>query len=661
MAKLSAALFTALFFFVSAVGHSQTSAPVWFTLNVQEGQTVTATGSITLRFGQAASTCAYTESTGPCSAGAGAPSPAAWTSPQTFTGSTVSVVVGAAAFGNVDPLPGVYKTVQVEEQSNPQNITVNGQPVTVPALSGASAPSSAPVWFTLNAQEGQTITASGSIALRFGQVASTCAYTESTGPCTSGPGAPSPEAWTTPQTFTGSTVSIVVGATAFGNVDPLPGVSKTVQVEEQSTPQNITVNGQPVTVPALSSSSAPSSAPVWFTLNAQEGQTITASGSITLRFGQVESTCAYTESTGPCTAGAGAPSPEAWTPPQTFNGSTVSVVIGAAAFGNADPLPGVYKTVQVEEQSTPQSITVNGQQVSVPALSGSSTCQLLGTPGSIAFPNTTVGYMISSSGSISSNCTTTVTINSVQSSGAPFSTSGFQTPFSLAPGQSQTYTAVFAPTTVGTVTGSIAFASNVSSVQALSVSLTGTGVASQSATLTSNPTSVSFGNVSVNTSRSQTVTITNPGATSITVSAVHLTGTGFSLGSLTTPFTLGSNQSAQLTVNFVPTANGSASGSLTITSTAQNGTLSVALTGTGVTHSVSLFWGETGSQIAGYNVYRSTVSNGPYTQIDGALVGSTSYTDGTVASGTTYFYVVTAVGTNGVESPYSNQTQVTVP
>ncbi len=653
MVKLSASLFSALFFFVSAVGHSQTSAPVWFTLNVQEGQTVTATRSITLRFGQVASTCAYSESTGPCSAGAGAPSPAAWTSPQTFTGSIVSVVVGAAAFGNVDPLPGVSKTVQVEEQSTPQNITVNGQPVTVPALSGSSAP----VWFTLNAQEGQTVTATGSITLRFGQVASTCAYTESTGPCTAGAGAPSPAAWTSPQTFTGSIVSVVVGAAAFGNVDPLPGVSKTVQVEEQSTPQNITVNGQPVTVPALSGSSTP----VWFTLNAQEGQTVTATGSITLRFGQVASTCAYTESTGPCTAGAGAPSPEAWTSPQTFTGSTVTIVIGSAAFGNADPLPGVHKTVQVEEQSTSQSITVNGQPVSVPAASSLSTCQLLGTPGSIAFPNTTVEYMISSSGSISSNCTTTVTINSVQSSGAPFSTSGFQTPFSLAPGQSQTYTAVFAPTASGTVTGSIAFASNVSSVQALTVSLTGTGVASQSGTLTSTSASVSFGNVIVHTSQSQTVTITNPGPASIAVSAVSVTGTGFSLGKLATPFTLGSNQSAQLAVNFVPTANGSASGNLTITSNAQNGTLSVALTGTGVTHSVSLSWSDSGPQISGYNVYRSTVSDGPYAKINGALVGSTNYSDGTVVSGTTYFYVVTAVGTNGLESGYSNQIQASVP
>ena len=174
MYRLSPVIFTALFFIVPAAGHSQTT-PVWFTLNTQEGQTVTATGSITLRFGQVASTCAYAESTGPCTAGAGAPSPAAWTSPQTFNATsstaTVSMVIGAAAFGNVDPLPGVYKTVQVQEQATPQNITVNGQSVTVPALSTSTTP----VWFTLNAQEGQTVTATGSITLRFGQVASTCA------------------------------------------------------------------------------------------------------------------------------------------------------------------------------------------------------------------------------------------------------------------------------------------------------------------------------------------------------------------------------------------------------------------------------------------------------------------------------------------------------
>jgi hypothetical protein len=359
----------------------------------------------------------------------------------------------------------------------------------------------------------------------------------------------------------------------------------------------------------------------------------------------------------------GAPSPEAWTDPQTFtasSGNTVSVVIGAAAFGNVDPLPGVYKTVQVQQLSTPQNITVNGQPVTVPALSSSSTCQLLGTPSSIAFQNTTVGYSISYPASITSNCSTTVTVNSVQSS-APFGTSGVQTPFSLTPGQTQSYTAVFSPTATGTTTGNLLFASNSSSVQSLSVALIGTGVASPQGVLSSSPNTLSFGSVVINTTQTLVATITNTGAASVSVSAVNVAGTGFALVSLSTPLTLAVNQSVQVTIRFTPQTISSASGTLTIQSTAQNSTLTVPLAGTGVSHSVSLSWSSSGSQIAGYNVYRSSVSNGPYTRINSALVVPMNYSDQTVSSGATYYYTVTAVGTNGVESAYSSQVSATIP
>jgi len=531
-----------------------------------------------------------------------------------------------------------------------------------PIIGRCQTATSAPVWFTLNAREGDTITATGFITLRFGQVASTCAVTGSTGPCSAGSGAPSPEAWTSPQTFTGgsgTTVSVVVGAAAFGNVDPLFGVYKTVQVEQQAVAQNITVNGQPVTVPALTTTSAP----VWFTLNAREGDTVTATGSITLRFGQVASTCAVTGGTGPCSAGSGAPSPEAWTTPQTFTGSgtTVSVVVGAAAFGNVDPLFGVYKTVQVKEQAVAQNITVNGQAVTVPALTTTSTCQLVATPSSIAFPNTPLGYTYSSPASIVSNCPTTITVTAAQISGAPFSASGFVTPFSVAPGQTHNYAAVFTPATTGSATGSITFVSNVTADQNLRVSLTGNGVPAQQGLLSSSPTALSFGNVTVNSTQSQSATITATGAASVTVSAVTVAGAAFSLGNLTTPFTLQTKQSIQLTVGFAPTTNGSAAGTLTIRSNAQNGTLTVPVAGTGVSHSVALSWNGTGSQTAGFNVYRSTVSSGPYSKVNGTLVRPTNYSDQTVVSGTTYFYAVTAVDTIGAESGYSNKATAAVP
>jgi len=49
------------------------------------------------------------------------------------------------------------------------------------------------------------------------------------------------------------------------------------------------------------------------------------------------------------------------------------------------------------------------------------------------------------------------------------------------------------------------------------------------------------------------------------------------------------------------------------------------------------------STVAGYNVYRGTVSGGPYTKINSSLVAALDYIDSTVQSGTTYFYVTTAI------------------
>lgn len=77
------------------------------------------------------------------------------------------------------------------------------------------------------------------------------------------------------------------------------------------------------------------------------------------------------------------------------------------------------------------------------------------------------------------------------------------------------------------------------------------------------------------------------------------------------------------------------------------------LTATAGDAQVTLSWtASTGA--TSYNVKRSTVTGGPYTQL-GTPTG-TSYTDTAVTNGTTYFYVVTAVNTSG-ESGNSNQAQ----
>ncbi len=84
-----------------------------------------------------------------------------------------------------------------------------------------------------------------------------------------------------------------------------------------------------------------------------------------------------------------------------------------------------------------------------------------------------------------------------------------------------------------------------------------------------------------------------------------------------------------------------------------------ALSATGGSNQVSLSWTAPAGTILSDNVKRATVTGGPYTTIStaGAVTG-TSYTDSTAANGTTYYYVVSAVGAGG-EGANSAEASVT--
>jgi hypothetical protein len=77
-------------------------------------------------------------------------------------------------------------------------------------------------------------------------------------------------------------------------------------------------------------------------------------------------------------------------------------------------------------------------------------------------------------------------------------------------------------------------------------------------------------------------TITNTGGTSVTISQAAVSGTGFILSGLTTPTNLAAGQSATFTVTFAPQSTGPASGNVTLTSNATNPTLTIPLSGTGI-------------------------------------------------------------------------------
>jgi hypothetical protein len=78
--------------------------------------------------------------------------------------------------------------------------------------------------------------------------------------------------------------------------------------------------------------------------------------------------------------------------------------------------------------------------------------------------------------------------------------------------------------------------------------------------------------------------------------------------------------------------------------------------------SVTLEWDPNSeSDLAGYNIYRSTQSGWGYTRLNGGLISATTYVDSTVSAGQTYYYVCTAVNTAGAESGYSNEVSATIP
>ena len=181
--------------------------------------------------------------------------------------------------------------------------------------------------------------------------------------------------------------------------------------------------------------------------------------------------------------------------------------------------------------------------------------------------------------------------------------------------------------------------------------------------LSLSPASIDFGDVAVGSSSSQTLTLTNSGNASLIISQADLTGAGFSVNSIL--LTLAAGQTTAFDVTFAPATSGSATGSLSLISDAANSPTTLPLAGNGVApiaHEVDLFWDPSSSpDVAGYNAYRAIQSGGPYMKLNPVLIVSTTYTDATVISGTTYFYVVTAEDVDGVESQFSNEAEAVIP
>jgi hypothetical protein len=285
---------------------------------------------------------------------------------------------------------------------------------------------------------------------------------------------------------------------------------------------------------------------------------------------------------------------------------------------------------------------------------------LTANPTNLALGNVQVGSSTSLSETLTNTGGSTVAISQANLSGAGFSITGLNGfPISLTANQSVTFTATFTPTSAGAVSGSLSIVSNASN-SPLNLALSGTGTAA--GTLAVSPSSLSLGNVVVGSSSSLSGTLTATGA-SVTVQPASDTNSEFVLSGISLPTTIPAGQSATFTVTFTPQLSGATSASLSFPSNASNSPAVQTMTGTGTAqtqHTLDLTWNASADAV-GYNIYRGTAPGGPYTMINSSLDSTTTYTDNTVVSGQTYYYVATAVNGDSQESGYSNQTTAIVP
>jgi len=102
------------------------------------------------------------------------------------------------------------------------------------------------------------------------------------------------------------------------------------------------------------------------------------------------------------------------------------------------------------------------------------------------------------------------------------------------------------------------------------------------------PNAISFGNVGVGSSASQTVIVSNHSSEAVTLTNVSATGVGFGVAGFPGTTILRTGQTIKLTAAFKPKASGERRGSISVTIARQPAPVTATLTGTGTTSKLSV-------------------------------------------------------------------------
>ena len=255
-----------------------------------------------------------------------------------------------------------------------------------------------------------------------------------------------------------------------------------------------------------------------------------------------------------------------------------------------------------------------------------------------------------------------VAVTNIVVTGAGFSLVAPTSGFSLAPGQSSTISIKFAPKAAGNAVGQLSiFVAG--TPQSGDISLTGSTIAGNQ--LVASPATMNFGGVTLGSSKTLTGTL-SVGTSDVTVASASWSGQGYSVSGIAFPVTIQANSSIDYTVTFTPQTAGAVSGGIIFVSNATNSPNTQTFSGTGsavaqaLQHSVDLSWNSGSSVLRVQHLSGNAFRRALYPAECHHPRQGSSYTDSTVTSGTTYYYVATAID-SGVESTYSDEVVAAIP
>jgi hypothetical protein len=318
-------------------------------------------------------------------------------------------------------------------------------------------------------------------------------------------------------------------------------------------------------------------------------------------------------------------------------------------------------------------------------------------PSAVEFKEVVVGQKNSQTILVSNFSGGPVRLDEIAISGKGFTLLPEKAPILLAPGTSVRLNVAFTPTTPAAAQGALQISNVTEGV--FNVPLSGSGEKA-SPQMELSPSALNFGAVSVHNASSQSVSLKNTGNVAVTINSIGMPGGVFSVAGLAAGTSLSPGQTLPFRVTYQPNASGTSSSGVTIASTALSAPLKLSLSGSATNSStttasqtppptstptssapapsapssapstptaaptpasVALNWDASTSSVAGYHVYRSSVSGGPYTRITASTVTALNYSDGSVQAGSKYFYVVSALDPSGDESAYSNEASADIP